>query len=294
MKVLVTGSEGFLGRRLCALLEAQNKHTVLRYDIKLGHDVLDAKQLDDALNGVDACIHLAAVADLYIAEEDPELTQNVNVEATRLVLEACNRFDVRLLFASTVCAYGNNGYEQSDEDAPLAPTEIYASSKATAEMLIIDQLDKHCILRLATFYGPEMRQSLATSVFLRALLNDEFIHIHGDGKQTRCYTHVDDVAQGILCILESKENGVFNVAGEEEVSVLELIGILATITNKVPRLYFIDDRFGQIRRSNIASNRLRLLGWNPRYSIVQGLRSCISPVQSSSSLISSTERNSAR
>ena len=279
MKVLVTGSEGFLGRRLCALLEIQTEHTVLRYDLQLGHDVLNAEQLDDALNGVDACIHLAAVADLYIAEEDPERTQCINVEATRLVLEACNQHDVRLLFASTVCAYGNNGYEQSDENAPLAPTEVYALSKATAETLLAEQLDKHCILRLATFYGPDMRQSLATSVFLRALLNDEVIHIHGDGQQTRCYTHVEDVANGILCILESKQTGVFNIAGDEEVSVLKLIEVLAGIANKTPRLQFVDDRFGQIRRSNISSNRLRRLRWAQKFTLEQGLRSCVESLE---------------
>lgn len=283
MKVLVTGSEGFLGRRLCALLETQTEHTVLRYDLQLGHDVLNAEQLDDALNGVDACIHLAAVADLYIAEEDPERTQSINVEATRLVLEACNRHDVRLLFASTVCAYGNNGYEQSDENAPIAPTEVYASSKATAETLLVPLLHKHCILRLATFYGPGMRSSLATSVFLRALMDDEVIHIHGDGQQTRCYTHVDDVAQGIICILESDQNGVFNVASEEEVSVLELIKILSIVTNKIPQLQYIDDRFGQIRRSNISSNRLRRLGWHPKYTLEQGLLSCVDCIEESPS-----------
>jgi nucleoside-diphosphate-sugar epimerase len=283
MKVLVTGSEGFLGRRLCSLLEAQTEHTLFRYDLQLGHDVLNAKQLDHALKGVDACIHLAAVADLYIAEKNPERTQSINVEATRLVLEACNRHDVRLLFASTVCAYGNNGYEQSDENAPLAPTEVYASSKATAETLLAHHLDKHCILRLATFYGPNMRLSLATSVFLRALLNDEAIHIHGDGEQTRCYTHVEDVANGILCILESKQTGVFNIAGEEEVSVLKLIEVLAGIANKTPRLQFIDDRFGQIRRSNISSNRLRRLGWAPKFTLEQGLRSCVESLEATPS-----------
>ena len=275
MKVLVTGSEGFLGHRLCKLLEARNEHTVVRYDLQLGHDVLDAKQLDHALNGVDACIHLAAVADLYIAEDNPELTQSINVDATRLVLEACNRHNVRLLFASTVCAYGNNGCEKSDENAPLAPTEVYASSKATAETLLAHHLDKHCILRLATFYGPGMRSSLATSVFMHSLLNDDVIHVHGDGQQTRCYTHVDDVAQGIICILESDQNGVFNVAGQEEVSVLELIDILGTITNKIPQLHFIEDRSGQIQRSNISSNRLRRLGWRPKYTLERGLRSCV-------------------
>ena len=89
-------------------------------------------------------------------------------------------------------------------------------------------------------------------------------------------------------ILESKENGVFNVAGEEE-----FLRDWHPCNGPTKYLDFISLTTGY-RRSNIASNRLRLLGWNPRYSIVQGLRSCISPVQSSSSLISSTERNSAR
>ena len=70
MKVLVTGSEGFLGQRLCALLEKETGHEVLRYDLQLGHDVLNARQFDTALDGVDACIHLAAIADLYIAEKE--------------------------------------------------------------------------------------------------------------------------------------------------------------------------------------------------------------------------------
>jgi UDP-glucose 4-epimerase len=257
------------------MLEAQTEHTILRYDLQLGHDVLNGEQLNDFLERADACIHLAAVADLYIAEEDPERTQKVNVEATRLVLEACNRNNVRLLFASTVCAYGNNGCDQSDESSPLAPTEVYASSKAAAEALLVDQLDKHCILRLATFYGPDMRPSLATSMFLRALLKDELLYVHGDGQQTRCYTHVDDVAQGLLCILDSGENGVFNVAGKQEVSVLELINTLATITNKTPQLHFVEDRFGQIHKSNVSSNRLRHLGWVPKYTLASGLSTCL-------------------
>jgi UDP-glucose 4-epimerase len=279
MRVLVTGSEGFLGQRLCALLETETDHEILRYDLQLGHDVLNARQFDAALDGVDACIHLAAIADLYIAEKNPERTQQVNVEATRIVLEACNRHDVRLLFASTVCAYGNNKLEESDENSPLAPTEIYASSKAAGESLLADQLEKHSIMRLATFYGPGMRQSLATSVFLNALLNDEPLQVHGDGQQTRCYTHVDDVSSGIICILESEATGVFNIASEEELSVLELIALLSKVTNKVAHVEFVDDRVGQIRKSNISSKRLNSLGWWPRYTIEDGLMSCLSSIE---------------
>ena len=275
MNVLITGSEGFLGRALCDLIETEAEHTVLRYDIQLGQNVLDAQQLDLAMNGVDACIHLAAVADLYIAEEDPGRTQKINVEATRRVLDACNRHDVRLLFASTACAYGNNGQEQSDENAPLAPTEVYASSKAAAEDLFAGLLKKHCILRQATFYGQGMRRSLATSVFLNGLLNGETLKVHGDGLQTRCYTHVDDVARGILCVLNSQENGIFNIASEDEVSVLDLIDLLAKVTDKKPKLEFVPDRFGQIRKSNISSKRLNALGWFPKFTLEDGLIACL-------------------
>lgn len=275
MNILITGSEGFLGLRLCAILEEQTAHTVFRYDLQLGNDVFNDEQLNKALSAADACIHLAAISDLYIAEKDPKLTQDLNVRATRLVLDGCNRHDVRLLFASTVCAYGNNGYELCDENSPLAPTEVYAASKADAEALLVNELHKHCILRLATFYGPDMRKSLATSVFLHALMTDETLNVHGSGQQTRCYIHVDDVARGIITILESEKNGIFNIAGNEEVNVLTLIEVLASITKKTPRIQFVDDRPGQIRRSNISSSRLQRLGWAPKYSLRDGLLTCL-------------------
>ena len=275
MNVMVTGSEGFLGLALCSLIDNSDRYNLIRYDILLGQDVLDFEQLNDALSNVDVCIHLAAVADLYEAEKDPLRTKQLNVEATGRMLELCNLHGVRLLFASTVCAYGNNGCDVSNEEAPLAPTEVYASSKAEAESFFSEQLDKHCLLRLATFYGPNMRSSLATSIFLKALLDDETIFVHGDGLQTRCFTHVDDVARGIICILDSGQNGIFNISSEVEVSVLGLIETLALITGKTPNIEFIEDRFGQIKRSNISSNRLKNLGWAPIHTLESGLRSCL-------------------
>ena len=104
-------------------------------------------------------------------------------------------------------------------------------------------------------------------------------YIHGDGQQTRCYTHVDDVSSGIICILESEATGVFNISSEEELSVLELIDILSKVTNKVANVEFVDDRAGQIRKSNISSKRLNSLGWWPRYTIEDGLMSCLSSIE---------------
>ena len=87
--------------------------------------------------------------------------------------------------------------------------------------------------------------------------------------------HVDDVARGIICILDSGQNGIFNISSEVEVSVLGLIETLALITGKTPNIEFIEDRFGQIKRSNISSNRLKNLGWAPIHTLESGLRSCL-------------------
>ncbi len=275
MKILITGSEGFLGKILSKKLLLE-KHEIIPYDITLGKDILDFNQLYEDMSKCDVCIHLAAIADLYIAEVNPELTLEINVKATEKLIQFANELDVRILFSSTVCAYGNNGEDISTENSPLVPTEIYAKSKVEAEKLFYDDLEKHSILRLATFYGPDMRDSLAISVFINAILNGKDITIHGNGLQTRCYTHVEDICSGIITVLNSKTNGIFNISTEEEISVIDLIELIREIIGKEAKKKFVDDRFGQIIHSKIASKKLRTLGWKPDYNLKFGLKQCIS------------------
>ena len=274
MKILVTGSEGFLGKVLCQQL-IKATHEVIRYDISMGKDILNREQLAQEMATCNVCIHLAAVADLYIAEHQPELAQNLNINATKSLLEIAEELNVRVLFASTVCAYGNNGAAVSVEQSPLAPTEVYAESKAEAERLFYDKLDRHAILRLATFYGPNMRTSLATSIFINAIKNAEQIRIHGTGLQTRCYTHVDDIASGIIAVLDSGHNGIYNISSDEEINVIDLIELISELMGKTANTVHVEDRFGQINKSKISSEKLQGLGWKPRYSLKEGLRTCI-------------------
>ena len=274
MRILVTGSEGFLGKVLCRQLR-NDSHEVVGYDIAIGSDILDSVQLRTAMADCDVCIHLAAIADLYIAEHQPELARNLNINATKSLLEIAEQLDVRVLFASTVCAYGNNGVAVCVEESPLAPTEVYAESKAEAEQLFYDKLDKHAILRLATFYGPNMRTSLATSIFIEALKNDEQISIHGTGLQTRCYTHVEDIASGIIAVMDSNKNGIYNISSDEEMNVIDLIELIAGLMGKTANTVHVEDRFGQINKSKISSEKLQRLGWKPKYDLKSGLRSCL-------------------
>lgn len=280
MRVLVTGNKGFLGTHVVDLLNERG-HEVSGYDIIDGYDIFDEKKLQSILKGHDLCIHLAAVADLYEAENNHEKCFSINVDGAEIVGKACAKSSTKLLFVSTVCAYGNNGFSVQDEATPLAPSEVYAESKMIAEQRLkeINRLDLK-IVRPATFYGPNMRLNLAVSVFIRRILNDEKIQVHGSGKQTRCYTHVADIASGILVIVESwPDESVYNISHQKTYSVLDLIKSIESVLGKNANIEFVEDRKGQIHQSVISSSRLMKLGWKPRFDLTAGLLQTIQEME---------------
>lgn len=288
-RVLVTGGHGFLGNHLCLLLLSYG-YEVFSFDIEDGQDILDQDAFMDELREkqINVCVHLAAVADLNDAEARPEAAIRINVEGTKAVLAGCDACGVRLLFASTCCAYGNNGAEVNDETARLAPTELYAETKVEGEQLVLASTKllelRHVVMRLATFYGPDMREALATARFLQAAITGTAIRIHGTGEQTRCYTHVHDVAEGIRVILqESSFSGVVNVSDDRECSVSELAQAAMRAAGRCVDVVHEADRVGQIRHSLISNARLRALGnraWRPTISLEQGLAQCAALMKS--------------
>jgi nucleoside-diphosphate-sugar epimerase/NADPH:quinone reductase-like Zn-dependent oxidoreductase/GTP cyclohydrolase II/arylamine N-acetyltransferase/ectoine hydroxylase-related dioxygenase (phytanoyl-CoA dioxygenase family)/acyl carrier protein len=286
-RVMVTGSEGFLGKHLVLVLQGYG-YDVFSYDITDGFDILNKEVIIAQLRDkrIDTCIHLAAIADLNVAEADPTDAHRVNIEGTRIVLSCCDEVGVRLLFASTCCAYGNNNVTgSSSELSPVVPTEIYAETKVEGEKLVLGSSRvtdlHHVAMRLATFYGPDMRPALATSLFLKAAENHEPIEIHGSGEQTRCFTHVHDIAEGIRVVLQTSNfSGIINIADDREVSVNELAQMAMRITGNKVDIIKVADRKGQIRKSRINNDRLRglgNLGWTPTVSLEDGLRCCSAP-----------------
>lgn len=287
--VLVTGGDGFLGRHLCLLLQGYG-FDVFNYDITSGCDILNRETLLAELrdNNISACVHLAAVADLYEAEADPTNARRINIDGTRVVLSCCDDCGVRLLFASTCCVYGNNGVVgSSNEQSPVAPTEIYAMTKLDGEKIVLNSARfcdlRHVVLRLATFYGPGMRDSLATAQFLKAACEGTAIRVHGSGDQTRCFTHVHDIADGIRVVLQTTNfSGVVNVADDRECSVNELAAIAMKAARATVEIQHVKDRDGQIKRSMISNDRLRALGnrgWKPTVALEDGLRGCATMLQ---------------
>lgn len=274
MKVIVTGGSGFLGKRLCRKLIG-NGHTVLSYDVLQGYDILSPEQLDRTFAefGPHSIVHLAACSDLNIYAEKPEISYKINVIGTRNILAACEKHNVRLLFASTCCAYGNNDCHPSDETSPTCPTEPYAASKKESEADILKVGLPHCCMRLATYYGPEMRPALAPAIFLEKAHNKTPIPVHGSGVQTRTLTFVDDIVSGIVTLTESEAKfTVVNITTEEITSVLEMIQHAGRVTGNEPILEHVEDRKGQIHKEVILSSRLQSFGWKAETTFAEGMQ----------------------
>ena len=203
LKILLTGSEGFLGQRVRDVLLQSSHHVeVQSFDLAHGQDILDSSLVDEAIRGIDVVVHLAAVSNLNFFTTDGSGGRRINIEGTQNVLNAAKRHDAVVLFASTCCAYGNNKCHPSDETSPLAPTEPYAQSKAEGEEMVLSADERNIVMRLATFYGPGMRGDLAVARFIERAHDGKPLLIHGAGRQTRTLTHVDDVAKGIAILIQ--------------------------------------------------------------------------------------------
>lgn len=274
MKIIITGGTGFLGKRLSRKLK-RNGHEIMSYDIIDGYDILNIEQMKETILSFkpNTIIHLAACSDLNIFAKKPEISQKINVIGTRNILTLCEEYNVRLLFASTCCAYGNNDTHPTDETSPTCPTEPYAKSKKESEKDILQIGLPHCCMRLATFYGPEMRAALAPAVFIDKAHRKETIEIHGSGNQTRTMTYVDDIVNGIITIAESEPKfTIVNVTTEESVSVLDMIKYAKNVTGNDVKCINIEDRNGQIYKEVIHSKRLQSLGWKWETSFEEGMR----------------------
>lgn len=240
--VVVTGGAGYVGSVVVRELLARGHAVRVLDNLLYGDEPLadlagrpgyqlvpgDIRSRDDlerALRGSWAVLHLAGLVGDPACALDPEYTRAVNQESTGPVAEICLEHGVeRLVFASTCSVYGAAGDDWLDEDSTTAPVSLYAETNLRAEDLLRDRLDGAgpalSVLRFATIYGtsPRMRFDLVVNLLTARALAGGHIEVHG-GEQWRPQVHVRDVARALCLALErprSEAHGVFNVGSDAQ------------------------------------------------------------------------------
>ncbi len=277
MKYLLTGSSGFIGSALKAKLEAEG-HEVVPFDLELGQNLVNQKQVSKAVRKAGAVIHLAAIADLNYARVYPMETMAVNVGGTINVAYECAKQGKPLYYASTCCVYGNQPVHPVTEDVLPRPAELYACSKLAGEDIIrgfgLMYGLKYNFMRFATIYGEGVRPALGVHIFLGQAVRGEPITVHGDGTQTRTLTHIDDLTDAILALLKSDVSGeAFNFTTEEEVSANQMAEVSLKVTGSKSQIVHVDQRPGQTFRESVSAEKAkRMLGWEAKVKFEDGMR----------------------
>jgi len=250
---LVTGGAGFLGSHLVdALLEqghlvrvlddlssGKRKNLPRQIEFLLG-DVTNPRTVDGALEGVDACFHLAAIASIVLSNRHWQRTHKVNLAGALNVFDQARRHrGVPVVYASSAAVYGDRAAIPISEDTPVAPLSAYGADKAACELHARVAGAAHAIptvgLRFFNLYGPRQdRQSPYSGVialFAERLARGEPVEIFGDGKQIRDFTYIGDAVAALDRALSvvSTDAPVFNVCTGIGTTVRGLAEIMTRI-----------------------------------------------------------------
>lgn len=270
MKILLTGGKGFLGQALYGYMTDQQ---IEIYD--LPNDIRNRKNMHEAIERNDIVIHAAAIANLNDCIEDLNNMFRVNIEGTWNIITICAELKKPLIFISTCCVYGNTGNQNDNEKSYPETNEPYAASKLSGESLIkgMPYLD-YIIIRIGTIYGAGMRKELFPYIAFEKILENGIIDIHGSGHQTRAYIYITDVINGIKKTVEKLPiNNIINLCGDEEISVIDVIKYVETITGRKAKTRNVKDRYGQINKENIDIIKAKkILNWYPRISFENGMK----------------------
>jgi len=296
MKIIVAGGSGFIGSHIVDVLLEQGQE-VLVYDLEAPRyaqacsfvrgDTRDVDRMVHLFQSEDVVYLIAAEANVNRFYESPLFSNDITANATLSVLEAARRTGVaRVILASTEWVYGSlagSEGEEITEDTPCTenPDHLYTSSKIASELYCKNYLSlygvNYTIMRYGIPFGERARPETVTPIFIRRIVRDEPITIHGDGSQSRQFIYVKDLARGnAACLHEAAKNQIFNLNGKKPISVIQIVRTLEEILGKRATLSFGEDRKGNFKGRFISSEKARrMLNWAPALDYEEAMRTYV-------------------
>ena len=302
MRVLITGGAGFIGSHLAAKHLNRGDEVYIIDDLSTGaiENIRHLKEHPkftyhiDSINNtqltaemVDLCdviYHLAAAVGVRLIVESPVKTIETNVRGTEIMLELAAKKRKRILVASTSEVYGKRTQIpfREDDDLVMGATNkgrwSYACSKAIDEFLAIaywkEKRVPTVIVRLFNTVGPRQtgQYGMVIPNFVNQALLEKDITVFGDGSQSRCFTHVNDVIEALMRLIEHPQavGEVYNVGSAQEVTILQLAEKIKEITRSKSRIVFVpyDEAYEEgfedmMRRVPDISKVNSLIGYQP-------------------------------
>jgi UDP-glucose 4-epimerase len=306
-KALITGGSGFIGSHLAELLLedgwevyalddlstgslANVEHLTDRHDYHLVvESVLKPAVVSELVHKCDVVYHLAAAVGVRKIVEEPVQTLVTNIQGTETVLEYCNKFEKRVLVASTSEVYGDRLEPEALEESSrrvYGPTTArrwaYAESKAIDEFVSLAYHQERgldcAIVRLFNTVGPRQtgQYGMVVPRFVAAALAGRPLEVYGDGTQTRCFCHVQDTIRALRDVVDERSisGEIFNVGSTERISILDLAKRVIERTGSTSEIVFIPytQVYGQgiddmLHRQPSIEKIAAAIGWRPTRSL---------------------------
>ena len=296
-KILVTGTAGFLGSHLAEHL-ANLGHNVIGIDNMIGGyednipknikhykiDCCDYEKVNEVMKDVEIVYHCAATAHEGLSVFSPfEITKNNYLASVSIFSAAVNNKVKRIIFCSSMARYGGQKYPFEENMKP-DPVDPYAISKVAAEKVLINlcELNKiewviavpHNIIGPRQKYDDPFRN--VVSIMINRMLQGKAPIIYGDGKQTRCFSYIDDCLSCLIPMMDQKNlnKEIINIGPDEEfVSINKVAEICSNITRVNLKPIYKKDRPQEVKHAVCSANKARaLLNYKTKTSLLEGIK----------------------
>ncbi len=314
MKVLVTGGAGFIGSHLCEkLLSLSEEVTALdnlstgkyenvahlkenkNFNLVVGN-ILDKELVDKLCEKTEVVFHLAAAVGVELIVKHPLESLTTNIKGSEIVLDMAQRYNKKILITSTSEIYGKNTngpLKESDDrilGSPLKSRWSYSTAKAVDEMLAYVYWKEKgvptIIVRLFNTVGPRQTGAYGMVIprFVSQALKGEALTIYGDGKQSRCFVHVQDAVDALVKLTQNPKapGEVFNVGSQEEITIKALAEKVIRLAQSKSRIVYIpydkayEEGFEDMQRRVPDISKIQdLIGYRPTINLEGILKSII-------------------